>query len=562
MIIVLFFVRGVFVRLSPRTSQNLIPLEFSIRENAKERGLNFVHKPVNVNFTNGNIIPWIQFIGASVAVADLNGDGFMDVIMIHNDPGEPPAIFINDTQGNFNESASLLGFENVDPLFGPQRVVVFDCDNDGHKDILFTTYSCPVLYHQEKNRFVPMADAGFSKHCELTHAVGILDADDDGVLDVITAGFHSYDIKRPLAMTPIPESLVDSNNGGRAVLWQNDGKCHFSLRTQAFPTASQLFYHSVGLGDFRGTGETDVWISSDFNNDRVFFKTAGDAFESSEVSRSHSSNGMNSEVIYLNNDPTPFVFVTHVYKPGYLVAGNTFWHYEAGRFQNRALDFGVNRCGWAWSGRAIDLDNSGNLSLAVANGGVRGELGNDFWHSYSSTMIAPKVIARNARFWQEMRGKDLSGREQDCLFFNHGGRFIDIASQIGFDQGKLEGRAVAVIDSNNSGAQNIIVANQNGPAYFYTISPPTENTWIGFDLESMRSNREAIGTRVTITAGKHVYRREKYLTNSFGAQSDPRMHFGLGNTQSINSVEIRWPSGRVQTLGQLELNRYHHITEQ
>jgi hypothetical protein len=201
----------------------------------------------------------------------------------------------------------------------------------------------------------------------------------------------------------------------------------------------------------------------------------------------------------------------------------------------------------------MDLNNDGNLDIAVANGFLRGDPKKDYWYSFSVMAGTAEMISSHAGFWPEMSGKNFSGYERDCLYLNRGdGKFIDVAGQVGFDSERFEGRAVAVIDSQNRGVQDLIVINQNAPLYYYHNEILALRHWIGFSVEPL-------GTVITVKAGGRTFRRENFSTNAYASQSDPRLHFGLGALETVDSVEVRWPDGRTENLGSMKVDQYHKL---
>jgi hypothetical protein len=136
----------------------------------------------------------------------------------------------------------------------------------------------------------------------------------------------------------------------------------------------------------------------------------------------------------------------------------------------------------------------------------------------------------------------------------------DVASQVGVTD-EYDGRAVVLVDLFNRGVLDVVIANQNQPALVYKNTVRPGNHWIAFKLVGTRSNRSAIGAEVTLETGATRQLQTVDGGMGFASQNDRRLHFGLGRTGGADRVVIRWPSGAVQTLEHLAVDRLHVITE-
>jgi hypothetical protein len=160
-----------------------------------------------------------------------------------------------------------------------------------------------------------------------------------------------------------------------------------------------------------------------------------------------------------------------------------------------------------------------------------------------------------------MGSKSLSGYEKKRLFHNQGGQmFRDEAARHGVDS-SLDGRGVAVADFDNDGRLDLLVANANGEQRFYHNTMPAGPHWAQFLLQGTRSNRQAVGAQLRLTAGDSKWLRFVDGGNSFAGQSSARVHFGLGQHSSFDFVEVRWPSGLKETFSGLAVDRLHKIVE-
>ena len=160
-----------------------------------------------------------------------------------------------------------------------------------------------------------------------------------------------------------------------------------------------------------------------------------------------------------------------------------------------------------------------------------------------------------------MEGRSLSGYQQKHVWLNDGaGKFVDVAQMVGVTD-IADGRAVAMADLWNRGVLDVIVANQRGRLLLYKNTVTSENHWIGFDLEGSKSNRSAIGAQVTIKWSGQEQMQQISGGSGFASENDRRLHFGLGKSSTIEEIIIRWPSGKIQSLKNVPVDRIAKIKE-
>jgi hypothetical protein len=169
----------------------------------------------------------------------------------------------------------------------------------------------------------------------------------------------------------------------------------------------------------------------------------------------------------------------------------------------------------------------------------------------------------DANNWPAMNGRTFSGYQTNKIWMNDGaGRFREVSSAVGGALA-LDSRAIAAVDIDLDGSQDMIVANQNGPVKVYRNRVREDYNWISFDLKGTASNRSAIGAIVRLVwdeDGRQVI-KEVSGGDAFSSQSQRAVHFGLKEKQSVDRVEIRWPSGTLQTIEYPEVNKIHTIAE-
>lgn len=534
------------------TATKSTAFELIVHETSKDRGFAFTHQSLKTH-RHQNLSPWVESLGASVAVADVNGDGFQDIFLTSNQPGQSQ-LYINLKNGQFANESAAYGLDKLSEQYGLLRPIFFDCDNDGIQEIFATRLFCPAVYKLNQNgKFREHFVVNDFENCFFAMASTVVDLNNDGLLDLVYAG-HSLDQE---GQFNLPTNFFGAKNGTSIATYINQGQCQFAKQENALQTSDHYFYHSFGIGDFRNSGNVDIWAAVDFNQDQVFQKV-GDEFRNSsqQIDYYSSRSGMNSEVAYLDPD-FPSIFVTHLYEKHFVTGGNSLWNFDGSKFVNSAKQKGLYQCQWAWGAKFFDIENDGDLDLAVANGFYSGPKKQNYWYQFSILSGTASPLSANKEVWPEMNGRSLSGFQKDCLFINDNNQFVQIEAE-SFDSDRLDGRAVAVIDADNRGRQSLVVANQKGRVYFYDFQSPVKNNWVGFSLRG--KNWTAVGAKIKIKTETHNYTSALATTNSYAAQSESRIHFGLGQ-EKLQEVIVEWPSGKKQKLGPLAENRYHEIKE-
>ena len=281
---------------------------------------------------------------------------------------------------------------------------------------------------------------------------------------------------------------------------------------------------------------------------------------------------MNASVGDLLNQGRLAVYVSNISSAGNIIQGNNLWVPQPAapgavpQYLNMATDMGVDRGGWSFGAQFGDLNNDGSLDLFLVNGYISADRDKDYWYDYGKITGANSAIITDALNWPRMGHMSLSGYEQKHLWLGDGkGGFSDVAQAVGVTD-THDGRSVALADLWNTGALDVIVANQNGPLRIYrnTVSPT--NKWVELDLHGTRSNRSAIGAQVRLSwrdaqGQERQQLQEVQAASGFCAQNDHRLHFGLGPNPQIEKAVIHWPSGLTQTLPLKDVDKNYQVTE-
>lgn len=542
-----------------------IDLDFSLTNIAnKKTGLVFTHfaRPTSGVWTVTADTPWYLLSGAPATVADFNNDGWQDIFFTNGKTGAENALFKNNKDGTFTDVIDRVGLQNLNEKSTTLRGVFFDCDNDGVKEFLALRTGCHVLfrYNPALDRYKDVSKNSGITDCTPAQAINVFDYNNDGFLDLIYAGRRGYDHNGVLSA---PDNTSSAGNGGPTVFYENQGGCRF-LQKDILGKRPWLFNIAIGVGDLRNIGANDIWFATDYHDDKIYLQEKdGYRLENDRDRFVNSKSGMSADFGYLEEDGIPSVYVTQVHKSFYMTGGNALWKYTNGKFVNRAFELKAARCGWGWGAKFVDFNNDGNLDIYVSNGGLSNNPNKEYWFNFSVLASTLSMITKKRELWPNFGDSSWSGYERDCLFYWRNGRYYNVADAFPeLDPRKSDGRGVASADLFNTGSVGIVLGNLFLPYEVYKIEQKNDNHWIGFSLEGTKSNRDAIGAKIKLVNGGRVHHRMVQPFNGYAAQSDPRVHFGLGKEVDVREIEILWPSGIRQKVAFTGADRYYKIREQ
>ncbi|HEY3757530.1 MAG TPA: CRTAC1 family protein [Opitutaceae bacterium] len=547
----------------------------SLQEVAAASGIHFTHSIPVVDPKLANIAPMIASMGASVTIVDYDHDGWNDIYVTNSQPGSHNHLYRNLGNGQFVDVAEQLGIADLNqPDTGVCMGAVWgDYDNDGYPDLLVYKWGRPELFHNDQGKHFTRVTEGSGLPAWINAGAATwVDYDRDGRLDLLIAGYWPDDVR--LENTPttrvMPDSFEYANNGGRKWLFRNLGNGHFKDVTQETGLSSTRWTLAVLAADLNGDGWPDIFIANDYGVSELYLNEPGpsgrhfrEVGAASGIGHSPKS-GMNASLGDVLNSGEEAIYVSNISEPGILVQGNNLWMPDSqhpGRFNNLASVMGVELGGWSFGAQFGDLNNAGYLDLYLVNGYVSGAPGSSYWYDFSQITGGNAKIISDAANWPAMKGRSLGGYQAKRLWLNGGdGRFQEVSSAVGATD-TYDGRAVALADLENNGALDIVVANQGGPLLLYrnTVSPG--RNWIELDLEGSRSNRSAIGAKVTVRWNEQEQVQQVVAASGYAAQNEHRLHFGLGPNAVIENIIIQWPSGQRQVIDSPHPNQRLHIRE-
>jgi len=491
--------------------------------------------------------------GAGCAFLDYDNDGWMDIYLVNSgkcdfyDP-DPPlrnALYHNNRDGTFTDVTAKAGVGGGG--YG-QGVAVGDYDADGFPDIYVAQYGRSMLYHNNGDgTFTDVTEkAGVAAPGWSSSAVWF-DYDNDGRLDLFVCRFVDFDKSKHLPC-------------------EADNKPGYCIPRLYKPTASWLF-HNNGDGTFSDVSKTSgigkylgkAWgaVATDINNDgrmdlfvandttaNFLFVNRAAGFEEigaqagvaySEAGRPRSGMGVDSADF--DQDGWMDLFVANIDHEMYSLYRNN--HDET--FDDQAGGSGIasaTRLMSGWGLKFFDYDNDGNLDLLLSNGNP-----DDLIQVYH---------------------KDVEYQEPLLLFRGTGKEFQNVSDRGGpvFTK-RISARGLAVGDFDNDGGVDVLISVNGGPPLLLRNNVGRLNHWLGLTLVGTKSNRDAVGARVTYQAADLKRGRMKVGGGSFLASHDPRMVLGIGQRTKIDMLEIKWPqpSGAVERFAALPLDRYITIVE-
>jgi tetratricopeptide (TPR) repeat protein len=535
-----------------------------------------------------------------VAAADFDNDGFDD-LYISQPAGLPNRLYRNRGDGTFEDVTEKAG---VGVLDNTACALFADLRNCGLQDLVVVCGSGPLLFlNRGDGTFALKHDAfHFAQPPQgsFTHAA-IADYDRDGRLDIYFC-VYSYYLGLDQYHYPVP--YFDARNGPPNFLFHNAGDGSFVDRTEAagLNAENDRYSFACAWGESVANNRPDLYVVNDFGRNN-FYRNNGDGTFTAMSTQSHLQDvgaGMSACWTDYNNDGRPDMYVANMWSAaGQRVSeqsrfhanasadvralyqrharGNALYRNQGERaFANISEQAGAEMGRWAWGSDAWDFDNDGYADIYVSNGYIsapgdkasRADLGSFFWRqvvakspddsspslAYEHGWNALNELIRSDHSW--------SGNERNVMFANNrDGTFSEISGAVGLDFTE-DGRSFALADIDHDGRLEIILKNRNAPQLrILHNAMKSIGDSIAFRLQGTTSNRDAIGTAVTLKIGE--LRQTKYLQagSGFLAQHSKELLFGIGNSPGSIDATIRWPSGITQHYEELPRNSRISLVE-
>jgi len=502
----------------------------------------------------------IETTGSGAAFIDYDNDGWSDIFLVNGSAlagfpkGQEPTshLYHNNGDGTFTDVTKKAGVA----LTGwGQGVCAGDYDNDGWIDLFTTFWGHNVLLHNN-------GDGTFT---DVTKKVGLwndkvrwgtgcafVDYDRDGKLDLFVSEYVDFDPNH----TPEPgsSSLCQWKGisvmcgprglkGTRNELYHNNGDGTFTdVSERSGISKTDPYYCFTALtGDFDNDGWPDIFVACDSTPSLLFHNNHDGTFAEIAVKAGVAYNedgreqaGMGAHAVDFDGDGWLDIIRTNFSDETSTLYRNN----GDGTFTDVTYvsGLGVNTQFLGWGTLFVDVDNDGWPDLFMANG-----------HVY------PEV---------DSNGLNSTFRERKVLYWNqHNEKFKDISLDAGTGiTTPFNSHGVAAADFDNDGGVEILVNNSHDPPSLLKNYGEHRN-WISLKLAGTKSNRDAIGARVTVSAGGHNQLQEVRSGGGYISQSDFRLHFGLGKAAKAETVEVKWPSGLRQVFHNVEADKFYLIEE-
>ncbi len=519
---------------------------------ASKVGIRFQHE--NAASTEKYLI---ETMGSGCGWIDYDQNGLLDLYLVNGgitklyQPSRAPrgALYRNNGDGTFADVTAKAGV-GAEGLFG-MGVAIGDYDNDGYPDLLVLGYGACILYHNNGDgTFTDVTEkAGVANLGKWASSAAWFDYDNDGKLDLIVANYVDWSPERNLwcgDRGPGMRSYChpDVYHGQPPTLFHNNGDGTFtdiSIRSRIGLKGGN------GLGvvtfDYDNDGWQDIFVANDHMPNSLFHNNRDGTFEEVGYAAGVAVGmdgqfeaGMGTDAADTTGNGRLNLIVTHLDQQlARLYENQGDASFEDATFRSKLSYSTFHVSGFGT--RFLDYDNDGARDLFMANGHVLDNI--------------------------EKYRSDVRYAEPKMMFRNIGnGIFTNVSDTLGADfQRPFVSRGAAVADFDNDGDLDILVSNNGQAPQLLRNDGGNDNHWLQLFLIGTKSNRDAVGARVKVIAGDLTLYEQRKGGMSYQSAQDPRLHFGLGQRNNVDSVEITWPSGEITKLGHLKADRIVSVQE-
>ena len=505
----------------------------------------------------------VEAKGSGLAFFDYDNDGWLDIYLTNGTrldaqwaPGTAPTsrLFKNNRDGTFTDVTAKSGLGRTGWQTG---VCVGDYDNDGWDDLFCCFWGHNILFHNNGDgTFTDVTRKAGLYNQQIRWGAGCtwLDYDRDGRLDLFVCNYIKLDPAKLPAVgseaycqwkgIPVmcgPRGLPGDTN----VLYHNNGDGTFtdvSAKAGILKPGPRYSITAVSY-DFDNDGWPDIYVAVDSQPSILFRNNHDGTFTDVAVMAGcaysqdgHEQSGMGVAVADYDCDGWFDIFKTNFADD----TSNLYHNNGDGTFTDVsfASGIGVNNRYVAWGCGFLDFDNDGWPDIMQINGHVYPEIDK---HDIGQTFKNPRLVYKNLG----------------------DGKFKDVSAEMGPGiSERFSSRGAAFGDYDNDGDIDALILNMNDRPSLLRNDGGNQNNWIKIKLIGTRCNRTAIGTRVRVVNGTHAQIDEVHSGSSVMSQSDLRLHFGLGKAQTVDLLEVKWPTTqKIERFTQVKANQIITIRE-
>ena len=571
---------------------------FELMENT---GINF-ENPVKDGKIDNSFLFRNFYNGGGVAIGDINNDGLADVFMTSNMGSNK--LYLNKGNFKFDDITDKAGFRQ-DSMWST-GVVFVDINHDGWLDIYVCNSGHMSDGHRRNKLYINNHNFTFTESAAqygldisaYTTQVSFFDYDNDGDLDCFM-----------IDNSPIPVNTLNNSNrrdlpdaqwpvsdflkGGGDHLYRNDNG-HFTEVTQEAGIHGSLISFGLGVSvaDINGDGYPDIFVSNDsYERDYLYINQKNGKFKDElEDWFGHTSfSSMGADIGDINNDGFPEIFTTDMlpeddYRLKTLGSFDNIDLYNAkikagfyyqymknclqlnngnGKFMDIANYSGVSATDWSWGALMFDMDNDGFNDIYVCNGVNKDVTNLDFMNYFANDVIQKMVLDGSKMAVDQILKKVPVTPMLHKAYRNMGNlKFSDAGKSWGFTQASFSNGA-AYGDLDNDGDLDLIINNENGPAFIYKNDSreQNKNNYLGVFLRGTDKNSFAVGSKIKVYSHGQIYSREVIPSRGFQSCVDYRQIIGLGESAQVDSLVIIWPNRTVTRILQPGINKTDTIQE-
>ena len=531
------------------TDEPTIDFSIAFKDRAAESGIDFIH-----DHGGSGEKYYVETMGSGVCLLDYDNDNDLDIYFCQGAPLPgwdedeilENKLFRNDN-GLWKDVTETAGVGDNSYSIG---CACGDVDNDGDTDLYVTNFGADILYiNQGNGTFIDMTTEMGISSPKWGSSATFIDGDNDGWLDLYVANYVEFSLdKNPWCGERISGLRAycdpDVFQGVTDDYYHNNGDGSFTNWSERSGIGNDS---GKGLGavagDVDNDGDMDIYVANDKVMNLLYINNGSTGFEESALFNGVGFNengkaeaGMGVDFGDVDHNGSLDLFVTN-----FSGESNTLYKNDGGGvFTDKTFSAGLGQPSLDVLGfgtKFLDVDLDGWLDLFVVNGHVIDNI--DHFNS-AYTHAQRKQIFIN----------------------NHDGTFAEILASETVDLSvPTVGRGAAFGDIDNDGDVDCVISNNNGPANLLIKEGRPINNWIGFELMGTVVNKDAIGSKVSIISNLGTQIAFVNTGGSYLSSNDKRIIFGLGKDERVDSIEIEWSDGQLQTLTPLDINQYHRIVQ-